>query len=834
MIIWPFPSIDDVYLPTTVYRFLLVSLTIENILGEMTICQRRKKLEEMAQGNGLSDAYTATLTRLKAQGGSRAGLGLKALMWVLYSERPLRVEELCHALGVEIGSEDLDLENIPESQTLLSSCLGLITVDVSSSTIRLVHFTLQEYLLRDPALFHSSHSTISETCLTYLNFGLVRNLSPTLDSAPSAMPLLEYASLYWGKHTRLEMTENVKTLALRLLDRFDEHISAQLLLLSYERHNFLRLGFDKAEGPAGFTGLHGVAYLGIVEVVAAVLRMKEWDVNGVDCTGSTALTWAALRGQQEVVKALLEREDVNPNKADTKHGRTPISWAAGNGHEGIVKVLLERKDVNPNKADIKHGRTPLSWAAGNGHKGVVKVLLEREDVNLDQADTQYGRVPLSWAAGSGHEEVVKTLLEREGINPDNADSKDGRTPLSLAAGRGREGVVKILLEREDVDPEKEDAQNGRVPLSWAAGCGHERVVKILLEQEDVDPNRGDTKFGRTPLSWAAERGRERAVKVLLEQKSVNPDYADAKCGRTPLSWAAEKGREGVVKLLLEREDVNPDQADTEHGRVPLSWAAGKGHQRVVKVLLQREDVNPNHADSNGRTPLSRAAEKGHEGVVKLLLEKKDVNPDQADTLCGQTPLSWAAEKGHEGVVKLLLEREDVNPDRTDTKYGRKPLLWATRNRHEEIVKMLSERGDFRHSPMPDSKNQSLPPLAPSEGHDGVARSLPECDDVDSDKANHGGQAFFKPSAQPPDEFMMEMQLGSHDPNADLISLHSQRDLPPAAHDDPRRLLDPQDSISISADRGPSTQSPWWSQPLSIWPLKLCCGRRKTKTQPSNT
>ena len=798
-IIGRFPSINDVYLPTTVYRFLLVSLTIEAILGEITIRRRRMKLEEMAQGNGLSDAYTATLIRLKAQNGNRARLGLKALMWVLYSERPLRVEELCHALGVEIGSADLDLENIPESQTLLSSCLGLITVDVSSSTIRLVHFTLQEYLLRDPALFHSPHSTIAEVCLTYLNFGPVRDLSPTCDLAPTTMPLLEYASLYWGKHTRMETTENVKNLALRLLNRFDEHISAQLLLLSYERHNFLRPGFDKAEGPVGFTGLHGVAYLGIMELVAAVLGAKEWDVNGADCTGSTALTWAALRGQQEVVRVLLERGDVNPNQADTKHGRTPLSWAAGNGHEGIVKVLLERKDVNLNQADIKHGRTPLSWAAGNGHKGIVKVLLEREDVNPDQEDTRYRRVPLAWAAGSGHEEVVKTLLEREGIDPDNADSKDGRTPLSLAAGRGREGVVKILLERKDVDPEKGDIRNGRVPLSWAAGCGHERVVKILLEREDVDPNRGDTKYGRTPLSWAAERGRERAVKVLLEQKDVHPDHADTKYGRTPLSWAAEKGREGVVKLLLEREDVNPDQADAEYGRVPLSWAAGKGHQRVVKMLLQREGVNPNHADTKFRTPLSRAAERGHEGVVKL-----------------------------------LLEREDVNPNHTDTKYGRTPLEWASRNKHEGIVKMLLERDNVRPSSMPDSENQSLPPLAPSEGHDGVARALPQWDDVDSDKVSHGSQTFLKPPAQPADEFVVEMHLGSHDPNPDVISLHGQPDLPPAAHDAPRRVLDPQDSVAMSADPSPSTKSPWWPQPFSIWPLKLCYRRRKTKTHPSNT
>jgi len=67
----------------------------------------------MTLGNGLNDAYTATLARLKAQKGEKPVLGLKVLMWVAYSERPLRTQELCHALGVEIGSADPDPENIP-------------------------------------------------------------------------------------------------------------------------------------------------------------------------------------------------------------------------------------------------------------------------------------------------------------------------------------------------------------------------------------------------------------------------------------------------------------------------------------------------------------------------------------------------------------------------------------------------------------------------------------------------------------------------------------------------------------------------------------------------
>ena len=216
-------------------RFLLASLNIEAILGGVTIGQRRKILQEMAQGSGLSHAYTATITRLKAQKGNRQGLGLQALMWVLCSERPLRAEELCHALGVEIGSAQLDPENIPALRILLSSCLGLLTVEESSSTVRLVHFTLQKHLSNDPTLFHSSHSTIAEICLTYLNFRSVRDLSPTLDSAPSTMPLLEYTSFYWGVHAKRGITEEVRILGLKLLDGHNEHISARLRHLGYPR-----------------------------------------------------------------------------------------------------------------------------------------------------------------------------------------------------------------------------------------------------------------------------------------------------------------------------------------------------------------------------------------------------------------------------------------------------------------------------------------------------------------------------------------------------------------------------------------------------------------------
>ena len=407
-------------------------------------------------------------------------------MWVLYSERPLKMEELCHAMGVELGSTDLDHENIPALRTLLASSLGLVTVEVSSSTLRLVHFTLQEHLLSDSALFHSSHSTIAEACLTYLNFQCVRDLSPTLRSNPATMPLLEYASYYWGEHTRKGMTENVKMLALRLLDEFDEHISAQLISLRYNRSHGItpRPYFNIRKGPRGFTGLHGAAFLGIVEIFAAVLAMREWDINARDNASCTPLFLAAIRGHEGVVKMLLERGDVNLDLTDSRLNRTALMWAAARGNERVVKVFLERECVNLDQASPVYGSTALYFAAANGHKGMVKMLLEREDINPNLVPTGYSCVPLSFAAEYGAKGIVKMLLQREDVNPNIADTSDGRTPLAQAAWRGHEGIVKLLLDRNDIRIDIRDHRN-KTALSLALKFRHHKIARMISERAAV-------------------------------------------------------------------------------------------------------------------------------------------------------------------------------------------------------------------------------------------------------------------------------------------------------------------------------------------------------------
>jgi len=469
----------------------------------------------MNNGLDLEGAYGTTLRRIKAQGGEKARLGMAVLMWISHSRRPLQVDELCHAIAIRIGSIDLNSDGIPAISTMLSCCQGLVTMEKCGSTVRLIHFTLQEYLCTGPDLFDRAHSMMAEACLTFLNFQHIKDLPASPHPHQRDTPFLEYSSLYWGTHMRIELSDRAKTFTLQLLDQFDSHISTKFLWETTNRElssqEFLWRPIPNSKG---FSPLHCISYFGIAGVARILIKTNRWDVNQKDGAGRTPLIWAAIQGHGEVVRLLLQNKYIQPDQHDTISGRTGLSWAARNGHEGVVRLFLGPQFVNPESIGRKRGRVAR---------------------------------------------VVDTLFGGRYVNPNSMSNCD-ETPLLWATENGHEGVVKLLLGRKDVNPNIPDTTYGQTPLSWAAENGHEGIAKLLLERKDVNPNTPDTIHGRTPLLWAARNGHDGIVKLLLGREDVNTDILDV-YGQTPLSWAARNGHQGIVKLLLGRKDVNPDILD---------------------------------------------------------------------------------------------------------------------------------------------------------------------------------------------------------------------------------------------------------------------------------
>jgi len=177
---------------------------------------------------------------------------MATLMWISHSERPLKIDELCQALGVEIGSSDLDSDDVPSIGTLLACCQGLVTVDKMASTGRLIHFTLQEYLRAHPELFGRAHSAMAEACLSYLNSHQVKALSGGPSNYLQSKPFLEDSSLNWGVHANRDLSDCARLLALKLFDDYSNHISSKILVYGEKPPNIAWPSFL----PSRFSGLH--------------------------------------------------------------------------------------------------------------------------------------------------------------------------------------------------------------------------------------------------------------------------------------------------------------------------------------------------------------------------------------------------------------------------------------------------------------------------------------------------------------------------------------------------------------------------------------------------
>ena len=151
--------------------------------------------------------------------------------------------------------------------------------------MRLIHFTLKEYLSTYPDIFNRPQSTIAEICLTYLNSQPVKAFP--FDPYTNTMDthFLEYCSLHWGVHAKKELSDCARSLSLELLREYDGHTSGCFLLIEEHGYSESMYDIDDFDTNSLLTGLHCASLFGIVEVVAALIEMEGCGINDGDLMG---------------------------------------------------------------------------------------------------------------------------------------------------------------------------------------------------------------------------------------------------------------------------------------------------------------------------------------------------------------------------------------------------------------------------------------------------------------------------------------------------------------------------------------------------------------------
>jgi hypothetical protein len=159
----------------------------------------------------LSLAYEQAMERINGQKKGLQLLANNVLLWITCAKRPLTIIELQHAIAVETGEPELDEDNLPEADNMVSVCAGLVTVDEESHIIRLVHYTTQEYFERtQEQWFPRAEAEIATGCVTYLSFSVFESGSCQTDDEFEerlrSNLLYDYAAHNWGHYARQALT----------------------------------------------------------------------------------------------------------------------------------------------------------------------------------------------------------------------------------------------------------------------------------------------------------------------------------------------------------------------------------------------------------------------------------------------------------------------------------------------------------------------------------------------------------------------------------------------------------------------------------------------------
>jgi ankyrin repeat protein len=621
-------------------------------------------LNDYKQPRALDQAYSEAMNRIQGQETDFQQLATRVLSWITCAKRPLITFELQHALAVETGASELDPENIPDIEDVVSVCAGLVTVDKESSIIRLVHYTTQDYFERTHRTwFPNAHTDITMTCITYLSFdvfgtGFCRTKSEFKNRLDSWF-LYDYAARNWGHYAQAAWGTAEYWIVRFLKDKAKVSSSSQAMLASDISHS--------QSVPQDMMGVHIAAIFGLRDTLVTLLKdSQEADIRDTD--GRTPLSYAAEKGHTEVVELLLAIDVVDPDS--NNHVRTPLSYAAENGHAEIAKLLLCKDGINVNSEAKKTGQTPLSYAAEKGHEEVVKLLLSQEGIDVNSNHVGSGRTPLMLAAKNEHEAVVELLLFRKEIQLDAKD-KFGWTVLHLAVQNQNPKLVCLLLENgANVNIETSD-WDGWTALHLAVGKSFNEMVILLLQNgASVDCQ---NRHGSTALHLAVKTRNKEMAELLLKNKA-NVNVEGKQFHRwTALHIAVVYGYPELVLLLL-HYNVNVDAKDAS-GWTALHLAAVNGDEMVLESLLHKEaDVYAKNG--LGQTAIHRAAQYGCGEIVQLLLDMGvNVNVQDGNN---RTPLDWAIEHGRLGVVQLLRENGAIS-----TTESNRQTLWLPGRGHNE-------------------------------------------------------------------------------------------------------------------------------------------------------
>ena len=284
------------------------------------------------------------------------------------------------------------------------------------------------------------------------------------------------------------------------------------------------------------------ARLGRRGVLAAALRAEPWGATAADAELRTPLHYAALAGDLEAVRTVLElkpervRPDMLIKQKDAGH-MTVLHAAVLSGNEELVMLLLDAGGGVGVDVASKSGLLPLQLACSKGMALAVQTMcgLDKGLAGVQETGPD-GSSLLHRATVEGHAEVVEVLL-RCGACDANAQDAVGSTALHLACALGLEEIMEMLVPVTD---ENLVDHQGKLALDWYTPC----LAPVACALEEPPPLKCElVHFSITVTGGGKARVKIRSLCAAAEwtrdEQGLEGCFADTvsvPAGHLPFSW----------------------------------------------------------------------------------------------------------------------------------------------------------------------------------------------------------------------------------------------------------------------------------------------------------